>query len=106
MENIYKIKPCPKCQQGWLEIGKDTITNRLVFTCSECSTEYLTIEDMLGNQNGSIIIIKIINESYGLQTPQSFFFTQRVSFVFLFSLKHNPLNGKLTPFGGFLYKFN
>jgi hypothetical protein len=34
------------CDQGWIEIKKNTITNKIVFKCSECFTEYDCYENI------------------------------------------------------------
>lgn len=35
-----KVKWCPICNQGWVEIVKDTCTATLFCCCSECETEW------------------------------------------------------------------
>ncbi len=32
----YKIEWCNNCRQGWIEIWKDSETNKLFLSCSEC----------------------------------------------------------------------
>lgn len=41
-ENFYKNKVlwCPACDQGWVEIVKDTKTGVLFCCCSECEAEW------------------------------------------------------------------
>ncbi len=36
----YKVKWCPICNQGWVEIVKDIETASLFCCCSECETEW------------------------------------------------------------------
>ncbi|MBT2688371.1 hypothetical protein J7I93_09270 [Bacillus sp. ISL-47] len=39
-ENIFKVKWCPICDQGWVEIVKDSKTGLLYLLCSECENEW------------------------------------------------------------------
>ncbi len=34
----FKIKWCPICDQGWIEILKEVSTGKLVCRCSECES--------------------------------------------------------------------
>lgn len=34
----YKVKWCPICDQGWVEILKDLSSGKLVCGCSECES--------------------------------------------------------------------
>lgn len=40
MKYKYKVKWCPVCEQGWIEIVKDKITGKLFLCCSDCETEW------------------------------------------------------------------
>lgn len=42
MRNQYqnKVKWCPICDQGWVEIMKDIDNNKLFLICSECESEW------------------------------------------------------------------
>lgn len=37
---MYKIAWCPICDQGWVEIVKDSKTSQLYAYCTECETEW------------------------------------------------------------------
>ncbi len=36
----YKVKWCPICNQGWVEIVKDIESGELFCCCSECENEW------------------------------------------------------------------
>ena len=36
----FKVKWCPVCNQGWIEIVKDKKSGELFLCCSECETEW------------------------------------------------------------------
>ena len=38
MEDIYKFRWCHFCDQGWVEIKKESIKDILILVCSECDT--------------------------------------------------------------------
>ncbi|MCP1309667.1 hypothetical protein [Paenibacillus tyrfis] len=42
----YKVDWCDGCNQGWIEIKKNSINHKIRFRCSECLTEYETYEDI------------------------------------------------------------
>jgi hypothetical protein len=48
----YKIKSCPICKQGWVEIVKDQDSKKLFLCCSECETEWLNPEEIT-SKNGT-----------------------------------------------------
>lgn len=37
---------CPVCNQGWIEILKETTTGKLFVCCSECETEWDNPKDV------------------------------------------------------------
>lgn len=38
MDNDFKVAWCPFCNQGWVEVVKDSGNERLVLICAECYT--------------------------------------------------------------------
>jgi len=38
----HKVKWCPVCNQGWIEIVKDATTATLYCSCFECESEWNT----------------------------------------------------------------
>lgn len=43
MDNNYyknKVKWCPICDQGWVQIFKEKSTKKLVLVCDECFSEW------------------------------------------------------------------
>lgn len=36
----HKVDWCDVCEQGWVEKNKNSVSNRIVFKCSECFVEY------------------------------------------------------------------
>ncbi|WP_433958709.1 hypothetical protein [Cytobacillus horneckiae] len=42
----YKVKWCPICEQGWIEIMKDIERNRLLLICNECESEWENPRDI------------------------------------------------------------
>lgn len=42
----YKVRWCPVCSQGWVEIVKDKASGTLFVTCSECEAEWLSPEEI------------------------------------------------------------
>jgi len=41
-----KVKWCPVCNQGWIEIVKETETGSLYLCCTECETEWANPSDI------------------------------------------------------------
>lgn len=53
MSYEHKVKWCPVCSQGWVEVVKDKASGELFLCCSECETEWLdpdSIEQGTGTQ--------------------------------------------------------
>ena len=50
---INKIVWCPICNQGWVEILKDSETNELFCYCSECESEWDDITNITKNSANS-----------------------------------------------------
>ena len=46
MNYEFKVAWCPYCDQGWVEIVQDSVTNRLLLLCSECDTIWEKPEDI------------------------------------------------------------
>ncbi len=46
--NIYefKVKWCKVCEQGWIEIVKDKSNENLLLQCSECMSQWDSLEDL------------------------------------------------------------
>ncbi len=42
----FKIKWCPICDQGWVQIVKEKTTGTLFLCCSECETEWSNPEQI------------------------------------------------------------
>jgi len=42
----FKVKWCPICNQGWVEIVKDKYSGRLFCCCSECENEWDDIRNI------------------------------------------------------------
>jgi len=40
MDNDFKVAWCPFCNQGWVEIVKDSGNDDLVLICAECYTTW------------------------------------------------------------------
>lgn len=36
----YKVKWCPVCHQGWVQVFKEVSSGRLYFCCDECESEW------------------------------------------------------------------
>jgi hypothetical protein len=36
----HKVDWCDVCEQGWIEIKRNSDSNKIVFKCSECYVEY------------------------------------------------------------------
>lgn len=47
-----KVKWCPVCNQGWVEVVKDKISGELFLCCNECETEW-TNPDAIANGTGT-----------------------------------------------------
>ncbi|MFC4776217.1 hypothetical protein ACFO9Q_05475 [Paenibacillus sp. GCM10023252] len=37
----YKVAWCKACDQGWVEIVKETATSNLLLMCSECTAQWI-----------------------------------------------------------------
>jgi formate dehydrogenase maturation protein FdhE len=46
--NAYdnKVKWCPVCDQGWVEIVKDSSKQQLYLYCNECETEWINPKEI------------------------------------------------------------
>lgn len=42
----YKVDWCDVCDQGWIEIKRNSVHNKIRFRCSECLKEYESYEDI------------------------------------------------------------
>ena len=42
----FKVKWCPICNQGWVEIVKDTVSGQLFCCCSECENEWDDVKNI------------------------------------------------------------
>jgi hypothetical protein len=45
----YKVKWCPVCDQGWVQIFKEKNTQKLVLLCDECFSEWSTPDTILSS---------------------------------------------------------
>ena len=45
MTNNFHIGWCPFCNQGWVNIVKDTSSNNLILLCDECDTIWNSPDD-------------------------------------------------------------
>ena len=45
----YKVKWCPICNQGWVEIVKDSYSGELFCCCSECENEWDDVDTINRN---------------------------------------------------------
>ncbi|WP_409368471.1 hypothetical protein [Lysinibacillus sp. 38-6] len=41
----FKVGWCPFCDQGWVEIVKNQMTEELLLYCNECNTNWKTYDD-------------------------------------------------------------
>ena len=48
VNNYYKnkVKWCVICNQGWLEIQKEAVSNKLILCCSECESVWENPNDI------------------------------------------------------------
>lgn len=49
----YKVKWCPICNQGWVEIVKDVRTGQLFCCCSECESEWDDASNIVPEETNS-----------------------------------------------------
>ena len=42
----FKVQWCPICNQGWVEIVKDTVSGQLFCCCSECENEWDDVKNI------------------------------------------------------------
>ncbi|MCT8978799.1 hypothetical protein N4T77_19650 [Clostridium sp. CX1] len=61
----YRIRWCPICTQGWIEIVKAIDTNELYVCCLECETEWESPKDALDLKVGT-------HDLYGMVTVPTF----------------------------------
>ncbi|NML34249.1 hypothetical protein [Paraburkholderia antibiotica] len=52
MSYEHKVKWCPVCNQGWVEVVKDKASGELFLCCDECETEW-TSPDAIANGTGT-----------------------------------------------------
>ena len=50
---MYNIGMCKVCNQGLLEVVKDSVTGKIYICCDECEAEWGTPIEALVNQGGS-----------------------------------------------------
>jgi len=48
----FKVKWCPVCNQGWVEIVQDKVSKTLFLCCTECETEWVQ-PDEVNVENGT-----------------------------------------------------
>lgn len=46
----FKVKWCPICNQGWVQIVKEKETGNLFLCCEECESEWNNPEQILGEK--------------------------------------------------------
>lgn len=46
MIDNFNVAWCPFCNQGWVEIVKDSSNNKLLLLCGECDTTWENITDI------------------------------------------------------------
>jgi hypothetical protein len=46
MNYEFKVAWCPYCDQGWVEIVKNTLSGDLLILCAECDTIWRNPEDI------------------------------------------------------------
>jgi hypothetical protein len=46
MKYEFKVAWCPFCDQGWVEIVKNTLNGELILMCAECYTIWKNPEDI------------------------------------------------------------
>jgi len=56
----YKVKWCPVCNQGWVEIVKDDLTGEPLLCCDECEAVWNTPEKIEGNNyfRAEIVVVE------------------------------------------------
>ncbi|UPM54803.1 hypothetical protein [Gottfriedia acidiceleris] len=63
--NYYKNKVawCPICDQGWVEIVKDVVTNDLFVYCNECESEWNQPSEVNSlNDRTELTIIELLHQ--------------------------------------------
>jgi predicted AAA+ superfamily ATPase len=50
MDNSFHIAWCPFCNQGWVDIVQDAISNELFVLCDECDTKWNNPIDVQQNK--------------------------------------------------------
>lgn len=46
MGNNFHIAWCPFCNQGWVNVVKDSGNNKILLSCDECDTTWLAPSDI------------------------------------------------------------
>lgn len=63
MNYEYKVAWCPYCDQGWVEIVQDSITEKLLLLCSECDTVWEKPEDIaLDKPSTGHLVINLVKK--------------------------------------------
>lgn len=52
----YKVDWCGSCNQGWIEIKRNSVSHDICFRCSECLNEYENYEDI---NTGKVLKIEV-----------------------------------------------
>jgi hypothetical protein len=50
MNNDFNVAWCPFCNQGWVQIVKDSSNGKLALLCQECDTVWANPEDLQLNE--------------------------------------------------------
>ncbi|MEK4527883.1 hypothetical protein CXK86_07455 [Paenibacillus sp. BGI2013] len=45
-KNKHKVDWCDACNQGWIEVKRNSLSHNIHFRCSECLNEYKNYEDI------------------------------------------------------------
>ena len=48
----FRVSWCPVCNQGWVKIVKDQVSNQLFLCCTECETKWKNPEE-IGAKKGT-----------------------------------------------------
>ena len=60
MEYEYKVAWCPFCEQGWVEIVKNTADEHLWLCCAECFTFWEKPEDIAAEKPALNISLELV----------------------------------------------
>ena len=52
----YKVKWCPVCNQGWVEILKDNVTGEPLLSCDECYSVWKHPEQVERNSSQGLAL--------------------------------------------------